>query len=185
MTPVAAEPQTAHDFSLPAIDGKNLNLADYRGKALLVVNTASYCGFTKQYDGLQALWQNYRDKGLIVLGVPSNDFGGQEPGSKDEIKEFCSVNFDVDFPMSDKIAVKGRAAHPFYKWLEAETGAHQNGISINFSLPPMAARCAIFHRSPNRKQRNYCVPWKRCCRKAELKAVHHMRRRVFWPCSNI
>ena len=88
ITPVAAEPKTAHDFSLPAIDGKNINLADFRGKALLVVNTASYCGFTKQYDGLQALWQNYRDKGLIVLGVPSNDFGQQEPGSKEEIQAF-------------------------------------------------------------------------------------------------
>ena len=136
MTPVAAEPQTAHDFSLPAIDGKNLNLADYRGKAILVVNTASYCGFTKQYDGLQALWQNYRDKGLIVLGVPSNDFGGQEPGSKDEIKEFCSVNFDVDFPMSDKIVVKGRAAHPFYKWLEAETGATPKWNFHKFLIAP-------------------------------------------------
>ena len=136
MTPVAAEPQTAHDFSLPAIDGKNLNLADYRGKALLVVNTASYCGFTKQYNGLQALWQNYRDKGLIVLGVPSNDFGGQEPGSKDEIKEFCSVNFDIDFPMSDKIVVKGNAAHPFYKWLEAETGATPKWNFHKFLIAP-------------------------------------------------
>ena len=133
---MAAEPQTAHDFSLPAIDGKNLNLADYHGKALLVVNTASYCGFTKQYDGLQALWQNYRDKGLIVLGVPSNDFGGQEPGGKDEIKEFCSVNFDVDFPMSDKITVKGAAAHPFYKWLEGETGATPKWNFHKFLIAP-------------------------------------------------
>ena len=136
MTPVAAEPPTAHDFSLPAIDGQALNLADYRGKAILVVNTASYCGFTKQYDGLQALWQNYRDKGLIVLGVPSNDFGGQEPGSGDEIKEFCSVNFDVDFPMSDKISVKGRAAHPFYKWLEGETGATPKWNFHKFLIAP-------------------------------------------------
>jgi len=136
ITPVAAEPQTAHDFSLPAIDGSNLNLADYRGKALLVVNTASYCGFTEQYDGLQALWQNYRDKGLIVLGVPSNDFGQQEPGNKDEIKEFCNVNFDVDFPMSDKLAVKGRAAHPFYKWLEEETGATPKWNFHKFLIAP-------------------------------------------------
>ncbi|HAT08856.1 MAG TPA: glutathione peroxidase [Rhodobiaceae bacterium] len=136
ITPVAAEPQTAHDFSLPAIDGKNLNLADYRGKALLVVNTASYCGFTKQYDGLQGLWKNYRDKGLIVLGVPSNDFGQQEPGKKDEIKEFCSVNFDVDFPMSDKLAVKGRAAHPFYKWLEEETGSTPKWNFHKFLIAP-------------------------------------------------
>ena len=119
---MAADPQTAHDFSLPAIDGKNLNLADYRGKAILVVNTASYCGFTKQYDGLQALWQNYRDKGLIVLGVPSNDFGGQEPGQADDIKAFCEVNFNIDFPMSDKLVVRGDQAHPLYQWLLAELG---------------------------------------------------------------
>ena len=135
-TPLAAEPSTAHDFSLPAIDGTNLNLADYRGKALLVVNTASHCGFTKQYDGLQALWQNYRDKGLIVLGVPSNDFGRQEPGSSDEIKEFCTVNFAVDFPMSDKIVVKGRAAHPFYKWLAAQTGATPKWNFHKFLIAP-------------------------------------------------
>ena len=90
MTPVAAEPQTAHDFSLPAIDGKNLNLADYRGKAILVVNTASYCGFTKQYDGLQALWQNYRDKGLIVLGVPSNDFVAKNRAAKMRLRNFVA-----------------------------------------------------------------------------------------------
>ena len=135
-TPLAAEMPTAHDFSLPAINGEKLHLADYRGKAILVVNTASYCGFTKQYDGLQALWQNYRDKGLIVLGVPSNDFGGQEPGSKDEIKEFCAVNFNIDFPMSDKLTVKGSAAHPFYQWLEAETGAAPKWNFHKFLIAP-------------------------------------------------
>ena len=118
----AAKAETAYDFSLPDIGGGILALADYRGKAVLVVNTASYCGFTKQYDGLQALSDGYRDKGLIVLGVPSNDFGSQEPGAKAEIKEFCEVNFAINFPMSDKIVVKGQEAHPFYKWLEEETG---------------------------------------------------------------
>ena len=135
-TPLAAETKTAHDFSLPAINGDKLALADYRGKALLVVNTASYCGFTKQYDGLQALWQNYRDKGLVVLGVPSNDFGQQEPGSSAEIKEFCAVNFNIDFPMSDKLVVKGPRAHPFYQWLQAETGAAPKWNVHKFLIAP-------------------------------------------------
>lgn len=115
--------ESAHDFYLPSIDGGALKLADFKGKSILLVNTASYCGFTKQYDGLQALYDSRRDKGLVVLGVPSNDFGQQEPGQKAEIKEFCEVNFSIDFPMSDKLVVKGANAHPLYKWLKAETGA--------------------------------------------------------------
>lgn len=113
---------SAHDFSLPAIDGGELKLADFKGKSILLVNTASYCGFTKQYDGLQALYDSRRDNGLVVLGVPSNDFGNQEPGQREDIKEFCEVNFAIDFPMSDKLVVNGTAAHPLYKWLKAETG---------------------------------------------------------------
>jgi len=128
--------ETAHDFTLPSIDGADIALADYRGKAVLVVNTASYCGFTEQYDGLQALWDGYRDKGLVVLGVPSNDFGGQEPGAKDQIKEFCEVNFAIDFPMSDKLTVKGADAHPFYKWLKAETGATPKWNFHKFLIAP-------------------------------------------------
>lgn len=120
--PPASGAETAYDFSLPDINGGALDLGAFRGKAMLVVNTASYCGFTKQYDGLQALWDGYRDKGLVVLGVPSNEFGAQEPGSKDQIKEFCAVNFAIDFPMSDKITVRGQNAHPFYQWLRAQTG---------------------------------------------------------------
>ena len=135
ITPVAAEPKTAHDFSLPAIDGKTSIWPIFAAEALLVVNTASYCGFTKQYDGLQALWQNYRDKGLIVLGVPSNDFGQQEPGSKEEIQAFCSVNFDVDFPMSDKLAVKGARHIHFINGLKRKQARHQNGIS-KFLIAP-------------------------------------------------
>ena len=99
------------------------DLAACKGQAVLVVNTASQCGFTPQYDGLQSLWETYKDRGLVVLGVPSNDFGGQEPGSRAEIKEFCSVNFDVDFPMSDKVVVRGDNAHPLYQWLAATLGA--------------------------------------------------------------
>ncbi|MDA9230936.1 glutathione peroxidase [Alphaproteobacteria bacterium] len=113
---------SAHDFTLPSIDGGTLDLAQFKGKTLLVVNTASQCGFTPQYDGLQSLWEEYRDRGLVVLGIPSNDFGQQEPGAKDDIKEFCDVNFNIDFPMSDKLVVRGDDAHPLYKWLAQELG---------------------------------------------------------------
>jgi glutathione peroxidase len=113
---------SAYDFSFVSIDGKPLPLAAYRGKAVLVVNTASFCGFTPQYEGLQTLWERYRNKGLIVLGVPSNDFGQQEPGSEKEIKEFCQVNFNVDFPLTRKEKVIGGDAHPFYRWAAAELG---------------------------------------------------------------
>lgn len=112
--------KSAHAFSFQAIDGAELPLAAFTGKAVLVVNTASRCGFTKQYADLQDLWQRYRARSLVVLGVPSNDFGGQEPGSEAEIKDFCEVNFDVDFPLTAKTVVKGADAHPFYKWA-AET----------------------------------------------------------------
>jgi glutathione peroxidase len=118
----ATQSPSAHDFTLPSIDGGDLDLAQFKGKTLLVVNTASQCGFTPQYDGLQSLWEDYRERGLVVLGIPSNDFGGQEPGAKDDIKEFCDVNFNIDFPMSDKLVVRGADAHPFYKWLAQELG---------------------------------------------------------------
>lgn len=110
-------------FNFTSIEGQPLSLSEYRGKAVLVVNTASRCGFTPQYAGLQSLWEKYRDRGLVVLGVPSNDFGGQEPGSEAEIKSFCEVNFDIDFPMTAKEVVSGNGAHPFYKWAGEELGA--------------------------------------------------------------
>lgn len=113
---------SAHDFDFTAIDGKPLPMKQFRGKAVLLVNTASQCGFTPQYADLQKLWSDYRDKGLVVLGVPSNDFGGQEPGSAEQIREFCEVNFDVDFPLTEKQKVLGQDAHPFYRWVAAELG---------------------------------------------------------------
>ena len=100
-----------------------LPTAEYKGKVVLVVNTASFCGFTDQYEGLEALWRRYKDKGLVVLGVPSNDFGDQEPGSKAEIKRFCESKFDVTFPLSDKQVVTGDKAHPLYKWIAAQVGS--------------------------------------------------------------
>ena len=111
-----------YDYTLPSIDGGELDLAAFEGQPLLLVNTASQCGFTPQYDGLQSLWEAYRDRGLVIIGLPSNDFGGQEPGAREDIKEFCSVNFDVDFPMSDKVVVRGTEAHPIYQWLAAALG---------------------------------------------------------------
>lgn len=95
---------------------------DYRGHVVLLVNTASRCGFTGQYRGLEILWRRYRDRGLIVLGVPSNDFGGQEPGSNDDIERFCNVSFDITFPLAGKQVVSGPAAHPLYRWAAAQTG---------------------------------------------------------------
>jgi glutathione peroxidase len=121
--PVSAEESvTAHDFSFSSIEGRPLRLADFRGKALLVVNTASRCGFTQQYEGLQEVWERHRNRGLVVLGVPSNDFGGQEPGSEAEIKDFCEVTFGVDFPLTAKVRVTGDDAHPFYRWAAGHFG---------------------------------------------------------------
>jgi glutathione peroxidase len=119
-TPVKAA--DAHEFSFVSIDGEPLPLTQFRGKAILIVNTASQCGFTPQYEGLQTVWQRYRDRGLVVIGVPSDDFGGQEPGSNEKIKEFCEVNFNIDFPLSRKEHVVGERAHPFYRWAANELG---------------------------------------------------------------
>ena len=118
----SARAETAHDFAFTSIDGEALPLSEFKGQVVLVVNTASRCGFTPQYDGLQELYDTYRDDGFIVLGVPSNDFGAQEPGQAEEIKAFCAVNFSITFPMTDKTYVKGEAAHPFYQWAADELG---------------------------------------------------------------
>ena len=112
---------TAYAFSFPALSGdSDIRLADYAGRPLLVVNTASLCGYTPQYAGLQALWTRFRDKGLIVLGVPSNDFGGQEPGGVNDIHATAQGQYHVTFPITEKVTVKGKDAHPFYKWALAE-----------------------------------------------------------------
>jgi glutathione peroxidase len=113
---------SAHEFEFTAIDGAPLKLAQFAGKSVLVVNTASECGLTPQYRGLQALWERYRDRGLVVLGVPCNDFGGQEPGTEAEIRSFCSSAYKVGFPMTAKNAVVGNNAHPFYQWAVAQAG---------------------------------------------------------------
>jgi glutathione peroxidase len=114
--------KTAHDFSFTSIEGAPLPISAWKGRPVLVVNTASFCGYTPQYKDLEALWRRYRDRGLVVLGVPSNDFGQQEPGSAKEIKAFCETNFDVDFPLAEKQKVIGADSHPFYRWIAAELG---------------------------------------------------------------
>jgi glutathione peroxidase len=109
-----------YDFEAVSIDGKPAALSTQRGKVLLIVNTASACGFTPQFAGLEKLWADYRDKGLVIIGFPSNEFGGQDPGSNDEIASFCQLNYGVSFPMMGKVRVNGADAHPLWKWLTAE-----------------------------------------------------------------
>lgn len=111
---------SVYDFEAVGIDGRPLRLADYRGRVLLIVNTASACGFTPQFAGLEALWTRYRERGLVVLGFPSNQFGRQDPGSNEEIAGFCKANYGVSFPMMAKIEVNGAGAHPLYHWLTGE-----------------------------------------------------------------
>ena len=110
------------DLNIKSLDGKNIELSEFKNKAVLVVNVASNCGFTKQYSDLQKLWETYKEDGLIVLGIPSNQFGGQEPGTNDEIKKFCEVNFNVNFPMTDKVDVKGENAHQIFVWAKENYG---------------------------------------------------------------
>lgn len=119
----ADDAQSAFDFQFSSIEGNNMPLSIFEGKVLLVVNTASRCGFTKQYKGLVKLWQRYSERGLVVIAVPSNDFGGQEPGKEEQIKDFCEVTYGVDFPMTEKTVVSGASAHPFYRWANETVGA--------------------------------------------------------------
>jgi len=113
-----------YDFKVKTIQGEETTLAQYKGKVMLIVNVASKCGYTPQYDGLETLYKKYKDKGLMVLGFPCNQFGSQEPGSEKEIQNFCRVNFGVTFPMFSKINVNGEETHPLYRYLKSE----QSGI---------------------------------------------------------
>ena len=114
--------KTFYDFKINSINGEELNLSSFNGKTILLVNVASKCGFTKQYDDLQKLYEDYREKGLVVIGIPSNQFGGQEPGTETEIKNFCETNFNINFPMTGKYEVKGDNAHPIYLWAKETFG---------------------------------------------------------------
>ena len=126
---------TAYDFSAKTIDGDEQSLGDYQGKAMLVVNVASKCGFTPQYTGLEKLYKKYGKDGLVVLGFPCDQFGHQEPGDEEEIKNFCSLTYDVSFPMYAKVDVNGTKAHPFWQWLKKEKGGllGMDGIKWNFT----------------------------------------------------
>ena len=122
MSATANYDKIAYDFNFNDLDGSPLNLSEYKDKVIVVVNVASQCGFTSQYEDMQKVWEKYQEKGMVMLGVPSNDFGGQEPGNNKEIKNFCEAKFGITFPMTEKVTVKGENAHPFYKWAEKNFG---------------------------------------------------------------
>ena len=126
--------QSIYDFKVPALDGTTIDFSAFKGKKILIVNTASGCGYTPQYEGLETLNKKYHDK-LVIVGFPANNFGGQEPGSNSEIKEFCKKNYGVSFPMAAKISVKGDDISPIYKWLcnKSENGVLDASITWNFN----------------------------------------------------
>jgi glutathione peroxidase len=125
---------TIYDFTLPSIDGKNMPLAEFKGKVMLVVNVASKCGYTPQYSALEALYRKYKDKGFVILGFPANNFGGQEPGTNEEIKTFCSTKYNVTFPLYAKVSVLGTDQTPLYRYLTKETDQSISGdIKWNFT----------------------------------------------------
>jgi len=125
---------TAYDFTARTIDGEEQALTAYRGKTLLIVNVASKCGFTPQYKGLEALYRQYHDRGLVVLGFPCDQFGHQEPGDEAEIRDFCSLTYDVTFPMFAKIEVNGPGTHPLYQWLKSEKSGFLGTEAIKWNF---------------------------------------------------
>lgn len=125
---------TAYDFTATDIDGQPVPLSGYAGKVLLVVNVASKCGFTPQYAGLEQLWRDYRERGLVVLGFPCDQFGRQEPGDEAEIRNFCSLTYDVDFPMFAKVDVNGGHAHPLWQWLKQEKSGFLGTAAIKWNF---------------------------------------------------
>ena len=112
----------AYDFEFKDLDGSTIKLSEYKNKVIVIINVASQCGFTNQYEDMQKIWEKYQSKGIVILGVPSNDFGKQEPGSNEEIKNFCEAKFGISFPMTEKVMVKGPDAHPFYVWARENHG---------------------------------------------------------------
>ncbi len=130
---LAAAAASLYDIKLKDIDGKDTTLAAYKGKTVLIVNVASKCGYTKQYTGLEATYQKYKDQGFVVLGFPCNQFGGQEPGTNEEIKQFCSSKFNVTFPLYDKIEVNGANRHPLYVALAGKESPFPGDIKWNFN----------------------------------------------------
>ena len=125
---------TFYDFEAKNIYGRTVSMKEYEGKVIVVVNTASKCGFTPQYEGLEKLYQKYKDRGLVILGFPCNQFGKQEPGSAEEIKEFCQVNYGVSFPLFEKIKVNGRKTHPLFKFLKSALPGSIFGNKIKWNF---------------------------------------------------
>lgn len=127
--------KTFHDFKTQTLTGEEFDFASLKGKKILVVNTASKCGFTPQYEGLEALYQQYKDNNFVVIGFPANNFGNQEPGSNEEIAQFCEINYGVTFPMMQKLSVKGDDQHPIYSWLtnKSENGTMDSNVKWNFT----------------------------------------------------
>ena len=126
--------ENIYQFSFNQLDGKEISLSEFKGKAVLVVNTASACGLTYHYSGLEKLYQKYKDEGLVIIGFPCNQFGKQEPGTSEEIQEFCSLNYDVTFPMSSKVEVNGKNEHPLFKYLKSELkGTLTDSVKWNFT----------------------------------------------------
>jgi len=126
--------ENVYQFNFNQLDGKEVSLSDFKGKAILVVNTASACGLTYHYTGLEKLYQKYKDEGLVIIGFPCNQFGTQEPGTSEEIQKFCSLNYDVTFPMSSKVEVNGKNEHPLFKYLKSELkGTLTDSVKWNFT----------------------------------------------------
>ncbi len=126
--------KTFYDYSATSIDGKDISMSEYKGKVIVIVNVASKCGFTPQYEGLQALYEKYEKEGLVILGFPSNQFANQEPASNEDIQEFCTLNYGVTFPMFSKIDVNGDNAHPLYVYLKSQqSGFPGDSIKWNFT----------------------------------------------------
>ena len=134
MASSAQSPASIYDFDALSIDGKPAHFATQNGKVMLIVNTASACGFTPQFAGLEKLWEDYRERGLVVVGFPSNQFGAQDPGTNDEIQSFCQKNYGVSFPMMAKVEVNGDGAHPLWKWLTDEKRGFLGTKSIKWNF---------------------------------------------------
>jgi glutathione peroxidase len=130
---ITAQAQSIYDISVRTIDGKTIKLAEYKNKVILIVNVASECGYTPQYEGLESIYEKYKSQGFVVLGFPCNQFGGQEPGTNEEIKTFCSSKFNVKFPLFDKIEVNGGNRHPLYVLLAGKDSAFPGDITWNFN----------------------------------------------------
>ena len=126
--------ENAYQFNFSQLDGEEISLSQFKGKAILIVNTASFCGLTYHYSGLEKLYQKYKERGLVIIGFPCNQFGKQEPGTSEEIKDFCNLNYDITFPMSTKVDVNGKNAHPLFKYLKSELkGTLTDSVKWNFT----------------------------------------------------